>query len=147
MSVRIPWNEYETAILISACAAYIAGECTKKEAVQNVSRTLRERAKNCGIEIDDVFRNENGIAMQFMLVHELITNERCGLRGASKMFVDMVELYKNDKVRFQKILVEARNTVEENKVDSERFAVSLSEKFMTMMRGIIRQIRIWEKFR
>lgn len=127
MSVRIPWNEYETAILISACAAYIAGECTKKDAVKNVSQALRERAKNCGIEIDDVFRNENGIAMQFMLVHELMTNERCGLRGASKMFVDMVELYKNDKVRFQKILVEARNTVEENKADSEQFAASLSE--------------------
>lgn len=127
MSVRIPWNEYETAILISACAAYIAGECTKKDAIKNVSRTLRQRAKNCGIEIDDVFRNENGIAMQFMLVHELITNERCGLRGASKMFVDMVELYKNDKVRFQKILAEARNTVEDNKADSEQFVASLSE--------------------
>lgn len=129
MSMRIPWNEYETAILISACAAYIAGECTKKEAVKNVSGTLRKRAKNCGTEIDDVFRNENGIAMQFMLVHELITNERCGLRGASKMFVDMVELYKSDKARFQKILMEARNALEENKADSEQFAALLPENY------------------
>lgn len=127
MSMRILWDEYETAILILACAAYIAGKCTKKEAIKNVSRILRKRAKNCGIEIDDVFRNENGIAMQFMLVYELMTYEKCGLRGASKMFVNMVKLYKNDKIKFQKILMEVGNTVEENKTDQEQFTTWLLE--------------------
>ena len=67
MAMRIPWDEYETAILISACVDYNAGKCTKKEAIIDVSQTLRKRAEKNGIEIDDVFRNENGITMQFFL--------------------------------------------------------------------------------
>ena len=93
MAIRIPWDEYETAILISACVDYNAGKCTKKEAIKDVSQILRKRAEKNGIEIDDVFRNENGITMQFMLVNELLTQEKCGLRGASKLFIsDIVNI-------------------------------------------------------
>ena len=52
MAIRIPWDEYETAILISACVDYNAGKCTKKEAIKYVSQTLRKRAEKNGIEID-----------------------------------------------------------------------------------------------
>lgn len=128
MAIRIPWDEYETAILISACANYNAGKCTKKQAIKDVSQTLRKRAEDNGIEIDDVFRNENGITMQFMLVNELMTQERCGLRGASKMFINMVELYKTDRTKFQKILLEAKKTVEVNKIDQEQFTAWLSSQ-------------------
>ncbi len=126
MAIRIPWDEYETAILISACVDYNAGRCTKKEAIKYVSQTLRNRAEKNGIEIDDVFRNENGITMQFMLVNELLTQEKCGLRGASKLFISMVELYKSDRTKFQEILMEARKTVEANKTNQEQFTAWLS---------------------
>ena len=126
MAIRIPWDEQETAILISACEDYNAGKCTKKEAIKDVSQTLRKRAEESGIEIDEVFRNENGITMQFMLVNELLTQEKCGLRGASKMFVSMVEMYKNDRIKFQEILMEARKTVEANKTNQEQFTAWLS---------------------
>lgn len=126
MAIRIPWDEYETAILISACVDYNAGKCTRKEAIKNVSQTLKKRAEKNGIEIDDVFRNENGITMQFMLVNELLTQEKCGLRGASKLFISMVELYKSDRKKFQEILMEARKTVEANKTNQEQFTAWLS---------------------
>ncbi len=126
MAIRIPWDEYEIAILISACVDYNASRCTKKEAIKYVSQTLRKRAEKNGIEIDDVFRNENGITMQFMLVNELLTQEKCGLRGASKLFISMVELYKSDKTKFQEILMEARKTVEANKTNQEQFTAWLS---------------------
>ena len=126
MAIRIPWDEYETAILISACVDYNAGKCTKKEAIKYVSQTLRKRAEKNGIEIDDVFRNENGITMQFMLVNELLTQEKCGLRGASKLFISMVELYKSDRTKFEEILMEARKTVEANKTNQEQFTAWLS---------------------
>lgn len=128
MAMRIPWDEHETAILISACADYNDGMCTKKAAIKNVSQTLRKRAENKGIEIDDVFRNENGITMQFMLVNELLTQEKCGLRRASKMFISMVELYKSDRMKFQEILMEARKTVEANKTNREEFTTWLSSR-------------------
>ena len=126
MAIRIPWDEYETAILISACVDYNAGKCTKKEAIKDVSQILRKRAEKNGIEIDDVFRNENGITMQFMLVNELLTQEKCGLRGASKLFISMVELYKSDRTKFEEILMEERKTVEANKTNQEQFTAWLS---------------------
>lgn len=126
MAIRIPWDEYETVILISACVDYNAGKCTKKEAIKDVSQILRKRAEKNGIEIDDVFRNENGITMQFMLVNELLTQEKSGLRGASKLFISMVELYKSDRTKFQEILMEARKTVEANKTNQEQFTAWLS---------------------
>ena len=126
MAMRIPWDEYETAILISACVDYNAGKCTKKEAIKDVSQILRKRAEKNGIEIDGVFRNENGITMQFMLVNELLTREKCGLRGASKLFRSMVELYKRDRIKFQEILMEARKTLEANKTNQEQFTAWLS---------------------
>ena len=92
MAKRIPWNEYETAVLISACSDYNAGKCTKEEAIDYVSKVLRKRAEENGIKIDDVFRNKKGITMQFMLVNELLTHQKCGLRGASKLFINMIEL-------------------------------------------------------
>lgn len=121
MALRIPWDEYETAILISAWKDFNSGKCTKKEAVKKVSQTLRKRAENHGIEIDGVFRNENGIAMQFMLVNELMTHEKCGLRSAPKMFINMVELYKSDKKKFQEVLKEAKKTVETGEEKQEQF--------------------------
>lgn len=126
MAIRIPWDEYETAILISACVDYNAGKCTKKEAIKDVSQILRKRAEKNGIEIDDVFRNENGITMQFMLVNELLTQEKCGLRGASKLFISMVELYKSNRTKFQEILMRARKTVEANETNQEQFIAWLS---------------------
>ena len=51
MAIRIPWDEYETAILISACVDYNAGKCSKKEAIKDVSQILRKRAEKNGIEI------------------------------------------------------------------------------------------------
>ena len=64
--------------------------------------------------------------MQFMLVNELLTQEKCGLRGASKLFISMVELYKSDRTKFQEILMEAKKTVEVNKTNQEKFTAWLS---------------------
>ena len=64
--------------------------------------------------------------MQFMLVNELLTQKKCGLRGASKLFISMVELYKSDRTKFQEILMEARKTVEANKTNQEQFTAWLS---------------------
>ena len=102
MAIRIPWDEYETAILISACVDYNAGKCTKKEAIKYVSQTLRKRAEKNGIEIDDVFRNKNGITMQFMLVNELLTQEKCGLRALQNYLLAWLNYIKVTEQSFKR---------------------------------------------
>ena len=56
MALRIPWDEYESALLLSELLRVLNGETTRKDAVKSVSQTLRQRAVARGIEIDDIFR-------------------------------------------------------------------------------------------
>ena len=64
MTVRIGWDEYEVALLIDACNRIRDNKIDKAECVHKLSNLLRQRAKANGINIDEVFRNENGIALQ-----------------------------------------------------------------------------------
>lgn len=125
MPMRIPWDKYEAAVLIDACVRYNDGKIAKSDAVSEVSEKLRNRAMSNGVKIDEFFRNENGIAMQFALMNELLTNQKSGLRGASKLFIEMANIYKNNKVAYQEILnesvsVEANQTILRD-ISTEKF--------------------------
>ena len=63
MAIRIPWSLTESVILLDALIAYLDGKVTLKSLKTDVSSFLRKYAVYRGIEIDDKFRNENGIAM------------------------------------------------------------------------------------
>ena len=108
MTVRIPWDEYEAAILLDACLAVIDNKISRADAVIKVSRMLREKAIKNGYTIDSVFRNENGISMQMSIMIALILETSSGLHGASKLFIEIVQLYKNNPEKLQKILEEAK---------------------------------------
>ena len=107
MAMRIPWDKYETAILIDACIQIINNKTDKGTAIQTVSAKLRKRAVNSGIVVDDVFRNENGIRMQMTTIMSIIQGKEPGLCNASKLFFDMVELYRSEYSQFSAILKEA----------------------------------------
>lgn len=72
MAMRIPWDKYETAILINACIQIINNKTDRSTAIQTVSVKLRKRAVNSGIMIDNVFRNENGVKMQMTMIMSII---------------------------------------------------------------------------
>ena len=56
------------------------------------------------IEIDDIYRNENGITMQFNIMQSLLCNKESGLHNASKLFVEMKDLYYQNNSEYKKIL-------------------------------------------
>lgn len=107
MAMRIPWDKYETAILIDTCIQIINNKIDRNTAVHNVSTKLRKRAVNSGIIIDDIYRNENGIKMQMTIIMSMIQGENPGLYNASKIFYEMVELYRSEYSTFLAILREA----------------------------------------
>ncbi len=107
MTTKIPWDKYETAILIDACIHVINNKVDRNTAIQMVSAKLRKRAANAGIIIDNVYRNENGIKMQMTIIMSLIQGEDPGLYNASKLFYEMVELYRSEYLSFSAILQEA----------------------------------------
>ena len=108
MAVRIPWDKYETAILIDACIKVQNNILSKEIAVSEVSADLRRLAISRGYEIDDIFRNENGISMQMTIMSALLQNRPSGLHNASKLFSEIRDIYINDNDAYIQILTEAK---------------------------------------
>ena len=140
MALRIPWDKYETAILMDACQKCENGELSRQDAVHNVSIILRKLAVNRRLDIDDIFRNENGINMQFTIMRGLMFNKKSGLHNASKLFVNMSTLYWNEPTEFEKILSEANMMIEDNLSIQDQYitwlstqvsSAQLSELYMT----------------
>ena len=92
MPVRIAWDQYEVALLIDAYVRIASGANLGETAVA-LSKSLRTLARSRGIDIDDLYRNVNGIKMQLADVKYLFTNGQSGLSGASELVQHMYKLY------------------------------------------------------
>ena len=128
MALRIPWDKQETAILIDAYLRVRNKELSQKDAVKEVSTLLRRRAILSGIEIDDIFRNVNGITMQMKIIGGLVDDRPSGLHSATKMFTDMVTLYKSNPAAFDEILIQAKGECAMQVNVQERFFAWLSAR-------------------
>lgn len=108
MATRIPWDEYEAAYLLSELICVLDNKISRNEAIQNVSETLRRRAIQRGIEIDDVFRNLNGITLQMNVMEYIYTEGKHGLKKKSmpQLFQRIVNMYMSDKSSFDLLLKE-----------------------------------------
>ena len=126
MAIRIPWTKHEVALLIDACIRFENTICTRTEIIKELSKRLRELALKSDIQIDDIYRNENGISIQFQLMMGLLHNEVSGLRNSSKLFTEMKNMYYNDKTQYDKILKEAQTMLESNKKNQDNFVEWLS---------------------
>ena len=126
MAIRIPWTKHEVALLIDACIRFENTICTRTEIIKELSKKLRELALKNDIQIDDIYRNENGISIQFQLMMGLLHNEVSGLRNSSKLFTEMKNMYYNDKTQYDKILKEAQTMLESNKKNQDIFVEWLS---------------------
>lgn len=110
MAIRIPWSLTESVILLDALIAYLDGKITSKSLIAEVSSFLRKCAVYRGIEIDDKFRNENGIAMQFRVMEYFFTGGKHGLKKdqCPKIFQEAIDLYHQDRKDFERVLQEAK---------------------------------------
>ena len=115
-------------ILLDALIAYLDGKITLKSLKTDVSSFLRKYAVYRGIEIDDKFRNENGIAMQLWVMEYYFTGGKHGLKKdqCPKIFQEAIDLYHQDRKEFERILREAKAMNQNDK--KEQFFVWLSSK-------------------
>ena len=122
MAKRIPWDKYETAVLIDACIQVMNNKTDRSTAIETVSAKLRKRAVNLRIVIDDIYRNENRINIQMSVMTSMLQDEEPSFYNVSKMFYKMVELYKYKYSSFCAILTEANlqiNGTSHKKADSD----------------------------
>lgn len=128
MAIRIPWSLTESVIVLDALISYLDGKVTLKSLKTDVSSFLRKYAVYRGIEIDDKFRNENGIAMQLWVMEYYFTGGKHGLKKdqCPKIFQEAIDLYHQDRKEFERVLQEARAMDQTDK--KEQFFVWLSSK-------------------
>lgn len=109
MAHQIPWDRYEVALLLDAYLRIQEEPQKEKDILADLSKNLRKRAIHLGYTIDAVFRNENGMSLQYQRMKFLMTNSTHGFDGPiSRCFHEVVGIYKKDRDWYQMILNKAR---------------------------------------
>ena len=129
---RIPWSLEESVILHDAYMRISNKQTTKADAIIEVSQKLRKIAENTGMEIDEKFRNTNGITMQLSIMEYVVTNGQRGLGHPPKVFIQAAELYNNNYQTYTSILLRGCN-VNNNNIDKVK-AEHLINSFVGWMK-------------
>ncbi len=108
MAKRILWDKYETVLLIDLYFQIERGEVSRQDGVSKLSNILRQMAVEQGLEIDEIYRNENGISLRLYELQYLFTDGEFGVERTSKLFKEYVNLYLYDKASFNSVLEEAK---------------------------------------
>ena len=82
-----------------------AAPSQKNELLHQLSDVLRKRAISNGLEIDERFRNFNGMKFQYELLRYLMPDGEQGLSGnVAKTIAEMAEIYRSEPEKFENIL-------------------------------------------
>ena len=103
---KVLWDEYEQAVLLKALIDILDGKRKRTEIIPETSDRLRKLAISRGYDVDEKFRNVNGIALQLSKLEYAYTNTKSGLRTETGWYFSIVELYRNDPECFSYILKE-----------------------------------------
>lgn len=100
---RVIWEE--AALLVDTYRRIEAAPSQKNELLHQLSDALRKRAISEGLEIDERFRNFNGMKFQYELLRYLMTDGEQGLPGnVAKTIAEMAEIYRSEPEKFENIL-------------------------------------------
>ncbi len=127
MAAKSLWSREEAIILLDALLKTLDGKIERNAAVSSVSLELRDRARKNGVEIDDIFRNTNGISLQMRSMEYILTNGAHGLNKPVRIFQETVDLYRRDPEEFKKLLWEAKGMAAGKSIE-DQFAAWLSGK-------------------
>lgn len=104
------WDIYEAIILLDGYLESFQKKEPKRRIVKRISVELREMAVNRGVEIDDIYRNENGISYQIQSMESAYEGRKVYV-PATKLFVETVDLYRNDREKYLELLKEAKSMI------------------------------------
>lgn len=116
------WDIYEAVILLEGYLETLQGEEPKVQIIKRISTELRRMAANRGLDIDDIYRNENGISFQMQSMDSAYQGKKIYV-PATRLFEKVVFLYRNDTERYLKLLQEAKSMVAVKKNNKDAFMV------------------------
>lgn len=116
------WDIYEAVILLDGYLEWLNTNQPKTKIIKRISADLRRMAINRGTEIDDIYRNENGISYQIQSIDSAYKGKKVYV-PATRLFEETVELYRTDAERYIEILEEAKSMVAAKQNNKEAFLV------------------------
>ena len=116
------WDIYEAVILLDGYLEWLNTNQPKTKIIKRISADLRRMATNRGTEIDDIYRNENGISYQIQSIDSAYKGKKVYV-PATRLFEKTVELYRTDAERYIEILEEAKSMVAAKQNNKEAFLV------------------------
>lgn len=113
MAKSVPWDIYEAAILLDGTEKVHQGRIDRKQAISEVSKMLREKARLADLEIDDDFRSIAGISFQMLSMESALAGYTI-VKPASKLFTEIVKTKEENISEYSIILQEAFKLAGEN---------------------------------
>ena len=104
---RVVWNKFEAALLVDTYEKVAKGELVRKVAITKLSKRLRYRKIKNGIEVNEKYRNENGIQLQLSIMENILTHGEKGLASHSRLFEDVAQLATENHDEYIELLHEA----------------------------------------
>lgn len=145
MAVRIPWRQSKAVLLVDAYFMIENGTISRKLAVKLISDELRKRAALLKMEIDDVFRNTNGINMRFYEIQYIASNGETGMKNTSKLFIVTVKHHSDNIADFQSEYQEALAEIYGNNASAFRQWIKHG-RYVNSAKAIEYSLRILETF-
>lgn len=127
MASQKAWDKTEAAILLEALIQVREGNISRKDAIEMVSKRLREKARLEGMEIDDIFRNISGITFQMHSMESAYVGKTL-MKPATKLFSEIVLLRKEDPMEYYKLLKGNQSVIEQRGKIQDEFFEWLSDR-------------------
>lgn len=121
------WNKFEAIILLDGLLEILNDGASRIDIIRRVSRDLREMARQQGENIDEIFRNENGISFQLQSMESAFKGYTI-LKPATKLFKDVVGIYRQNRPEYYRLLGEARAMINDTHSCEADFMTWLSLK-------------------
>ena len=112
------WSPFEVALLIDAYWRIRKNCIARKDAVSEISALLRNYAIVQGQDIDETYRNENGISLRLEELHYLFSDGKAGVKKTSNLFRIMVQMYQQNPQAYMDILNRAKEMLDDSLVQS-----------------------------
>jgi len=129
------WDVYEAVVLLEGYFETIEKTSSKRDVIHKVSKELRQMAINRGLDIDEVYRNENGITFQMQSMASAYAGQTLKDKPATKLFMYAVGIYKDDREQYGKILKKAKNMIEGKEL-------TVKEQFLEWLNGNASKVSI-----
>lgn len=87
------WDIFEAVVLLDGYLEAQQANQSKTQIVRHISADLRQMAANRGIEIDDIYRNENGISYQIQSMDSAYKGKKVYV-PATRLFEETVRMFR-----------------------------------------------------